>query len=383
MLSEEVFFAHVRTWHCKILVCEGQNPFANTREETPLVKLETDESANELNENLDSAQPDVGLEDNQPAEREDNEPAQPEDNEDNQLDDEMFDSSQGDIGGGDVCTNDDNNAFISTTNMDTSDAVSNLLTNEAVDFNDMPVETENTTDLRNLESTRVEVESHSQATELDTLFQSARGYIFSKCLTTALLSENQEAEKPFRVPKRIVYNLPLQKNSGNKLSADFSFQSLETEEEIPFESILSETQLSNEASITAPSHTISFDLGKKTYKNYCHICAKQFKTKSLYETHERTHSLVRPFACPHPNCSATFTRKTHLAVHQRKHTGVRPFACVACPATFTQSNCLRVHMERIHNLVEKKAHNCNLCGKAFSTPVGVKTHKEKKHKYEK
>lgn len=410
MLSEEIFFAHVRTWHCKILVCEGQNPFTNAGE----VKLETDESADESNQNLDNAETDVDFQDNEPAQPADNEDNQldvsanednqlddslaeifdssqgePADNEDNQLDNslaEIFDPSQGDVSctsAGDVRTDVDNDALVSTTNMDTSDAASNLLANESVEFDDVSAEMENTRDFQNLTNASLEDESRSQPTELDKLFHSARGQIFSKCLTIALLNESQEEEKPLRAPKRIVYNLPLPKNFRNKSSADFSFQSPETQEQLPLESILSDQRSPNETSIFEPSEAISFDLGKKMYKNFCHICAKQFKTKSEHEAHERTHSLVRPFACSHPNCSATFTRKTHLAVHQRKHTGVRPFACIACPATFTQSNCLRVHMERIHNLVEKKTHPCNLCGKAFSTPVGVKTHKEKKHKFKK
>ncbi|KAK4097796.1 hypothetical protein N658DRAFT_433358 [Parathielavia hyrcaniae] len=72
-------------------------------------------------------------------------------------------------------------------------------------------------------------------------------------------------------------------------------------------------------------------------------CFKMFAWKSRLETHRRSHTGERPYACPH--CERRFTQGINLKTHINRHLGERPYKCPECPSAFPQRSNLRVHVE--------------------------------------
>ncbi|KIJ44636.1 hypothetical protein M422DRAFT_47222 [Sphaerobolus stellatus SS14] len=51
----------------------------------------------------------------------------------------------------------------------------------------------------------------------------------------------------------------------------------------------------------------------------CSVCGGRFMRKVDLETHARSHTNERPFACRVPGCGARFTTKGNLNRHERTH----------------------------------------------------------------
>uniref|UniRef100_A0ABI8AGL5 Zinc finger and SCAN domain containing 5B n=1 Tax=Felis catus TaxID=9685 RepID=A0ABI8AGL5_FELCA len=113
-------------------------------------------------------------------------------------------------------------------------------------------------------------------------------------------------------------------------------------------------------------------VGKKTTggtSNVCSLCKKEFRYKSQFSIHWRTHTGERPFKCN--TCSGSFMQTSDLRVHQRIHTGEKPYCCEICLKTFTHDSTLRSH-KRIHT--KEKPYVCEECGKAFSHKGNLNVH---------
>ncbi|XP_043456897.1 LOW QUALITY PROTEIN: zinc finger and SCAN domain-containing protein 5A-like [Prionailurus bengalensis] len=113
-------------------------------------------------------------------------------------------------------------------------------------------------------------------------------------------------------------------------------------------------------------------VGKKATggtSNVCSLCKKEFRYKSQFSIHWRTHTGERPFKCN--TCSGSFMQTSDLRVHQRIHTGEKPYCCEICLKTFTHDSTLRSH-KRIHT--KEKPYVCEECGKAFSHKGNLNVH---------
>lgn len=77
----------------------------------------------------------------------------------------------------------------------------------------------------------------------------------------------------------------------------------------------------------------------------CEYCNKEFKYRSKYVEHLRTHTGERPFPCSF--CDASFTQRGALKQHERIHTGDRPHYCGICDKSFRTASALTLHL-RIH-----------------------------------
>ncbi|CAL9699849.1 unnamed protein product [Knipowitschia caucasica] len=117
----------------------------------------------------------------------------------------------------------------------------------------------------------------------------------------------------------------------------------------------------------------------------CPFCDKQFKHKSLYLSHIKSHKnsskritgVQKSFACS--DCGSVFKRKNHLKRHilrHRKESNGEYYTCSTCGQTFAFSEDLKRHMKK-----HEKEQNgiCPLCSETFNSPEELQTHKEELH----
>ena len=88
---------------------------------------------------------------------------------------------------------------------------------------------------------------------------------------------------------------------------------------------------------------------------------------------EHTNSCGKIFKCDH--CGQGYTCEKSLKGHiNAKH--IRQFRCEKCDMAFENPSKLERHL-LTHK--ERKAFNCDICGKPFSRKDNMNQHKKKKH----
>ncbi len=111
------------------------------------------------------------------------------------------------------------------------------------------------------------------------------------------------------------------------------------------------------------------DLEHDTDMNTCHICNKQFSSKSNLSRHTRIHSWEKPFYCN--LCDKTFSRKSYLTQHKKVHTDDKPYSCDECGKSFSVNSHLTNH-RRIHS--GQKPYSCDHCEKSFTQVSSLQVH---------
>lgn len=106
----------------------------------------------------------------------------------------------------------------------------------------------------------------------------------------------------------------------------------------------------------------------------CASCDKSFTSRSDLTNHLRTHTQEKQFACHYDGCSKIFVHKANLNVHIRSHVEKDGFKCDICHKTLSNSNALRVHLNKVHK-AEKKF-DCDSCTIRFASPQLLKIHEE-------
>ncbi|XP_028670897.2 zinc finger protein 343-like [Erpetoichthys calabaricus] len=101
----------------------------------------------------------------------------------------------------------------------------------------------------------------------------------------------------------------------------------------------------------------------------CFECKKQYKYKSSYQKHKKTHKVNNQFPCL--DCGRAFSQLTALKIHQRIHTKGNSFTCHDCGQRFSSSSDLHKH-QRLHTA--QKPFPCSQCDKAFSHSSTLKAH---------
>ncbi|XP_069671391.1 zinc finger protein 665-like isoform X2 [Periplaneta americana] len=113
----------------------------------------------------------------------------------------------------------------------------------------------------------------------------------------------------------------------------------------------------------------------KEIRYTCELCGRNFSSNSTYRMHRKWHDDPLPYKCK--ICDRKFKHTSILAVHMRRaHTGERPYKCPHCPYSFSVSSTLHKHII-LHT--KKYPHNCQLCGKGFTTRTKIARHMAKVH----
>ncbi|XP_029780271.1 putative zinc finger and SCAN domain-containing protein 5D [Suricata suricatta] len=161
--------------------------------------------------------------------------------------------------------------------------------------------------------------------------------------------KRRDCQKTQRSPKR-------RKQEGTSISQDMATQ-------------LDKGEISGQPAASTPDRPVG-DQAVGGTPNVCGLCKKEFRYKSQFSIHWRTHSGERPFKCN--TCSGRFMQTSDLRVHQRIHTGEKPYCCEICLKTFTHDSTLRSH-KRIHT--NEQPYTCQECGKAFSHKGNLNVHR--------
>lgn len=114
----------------------------------------------------------------------------------------------------------------------------------------------------------------------------------------------------------------------------------------------------------------------------CPVKGCDFKTKfpNNIRHHLRSHSNVRPFACP--DCSSAFKTKDQLNTHSTTHSDARPFQCSQCSFSAKRNWILTSHIATKHS--DERKYECDICGFKMKTRSDINKHKKthiKERKY--
>ncbi|XP_058988186.1 zinc finger protein 729-like [Musca domestica] len=108
----------------------------------------------------------------------------------------------------------------------------------------------------------------------------------------------------------------------------------------------------------------------------CEYCSKVFKSVGVMRTHvHRVHEGKKPanykmFSCDF--CDGKFASLQTKKFHEMTHRGEKPFSCEECGKTFTYPSGLASH-KNVHAKGENQ-YVCRICGRKFKWQSGLKTH---------
>ncbi|XP_068425773.1 zinc finger protein 883-like isoform X5 [Clinocottus analis] len=105
----------------------------------------------------------------------------------------------------------------------------------------------------------------------------------------------------------------------------------------------------------------------------CEQCDKVFVSVKSWMSHVDLHKR-KPFWCT--RCTRGFTDKSLLDNHLRRH-NMKKHTCNICLKSFDEYQQLRIH-HTCHTVA--KAFQCTFCGKSFSQPGNLRSHRKKMHR---
>ena len=113
----------------------------------------------------------------------------------------------------------------------------------------------------------------------------------------------------------------------------------------------------------------------------CENCKKEFSSNIHLRRHMKTvncllvHSKIKTFVCS--VCKKTFSRSDNLQIHfERMHEKSKKFNCEKCSKSFAIKYLLKIHLERTH---AKEKFECEICHKTFKNPYHHKQHFQRIH----
>ncbi|KAF2192769.1 hypothetical protein K469DRAFT_481390, partial [Zopfia rhizophila CBS 207.26] len=123
---------------------------------------------------------------------------------------------------------------------------------------------------------------------------------------------------------------------------------------------------------------------RRLWNHVCPIegCGKRFNRPCRLETHMRSHTKERPFACPHNECDKTFLRNEHLQRHLNSaHSTNRKYLCGwdGCGKGFATRERLRRHQEAHEVKETKRCKDYPPCNKTFRKHSTLEAHIRTEH----
>ncbi len=121
----------------------------------------------------------------------------------------------------------------------------------------------------------------------------------------------------------------------------------------------------------------------KPVKYHCRVCSKTYSKKVSFQYHMKTHSASKAYKCS--TCNLSFPTKGRLGTHSKIHAD-RHIACVMCGHKFLNNSSLRIHCNKVHNMLpdgnhdrplpmaKRQVYNCGLCSKSYSTKHSLHYH---------
>ncbi|XP_035712187.1 zinc finger protein 467-like [Folsomia candida] len=117
---------------------------------------------------------------------------------------------------------------------------------------------------------------------------------------------------------------------------------------------------------------------KHPVRFWCTLCGREFKTRTLLESHIPTHTTEKPYNCA--TCGRSFSHKGDIKGHEMTHLekSSRPMLkCDVCPHTFLSRANLQRHIRVVHE--NRRNYPCSLCDVRFSSSSHLQGHVQAKH----
>lgn len=126
-------------------------------------------------------------------------------------------------------------------------------------------------------------------------------------------------------------------------------------------------------------HSLKMHIRKVHLKDFvkkiivCEICGKSVQGTKAMKNHSYLHmdKSLYPYVCEEPNCGRRFIQKPKLIEHTKRHKGIKEHVCPYCGLKQTSKSDLKKHMN-FHTM--EKEYPCKFCSHISYSSSNLKGH---------